>query len=79
MALDHDAQGTTALQDLYRTLTSEKPCPFCDNQSTELSHFEHFVTCHSPFVSPEFIVELLARESTDILYMPSIFCVLSPL
>ena len=70
MALDHGAQGTTALQALYCTLTrpsfGQKPCPFCDNQSTELSHFEHFVTCHTPFVSPEFIVELLARESTDI-------------
>ena len=65
MALDHGTQGTAALQAIYRTL-GEKPCPFCDNQSTKLSHFEHFVTCHSPFVSPEFIVELLARESTDI-------------
>ena len=68
MALDHGAQGTAALQALYCTLTrpsfGEKPCPFCE--STKLSHFEHFVTCHSPFVSPEFIVELLARESTDI-------------
>ena len=70
MALDHGAQGTAAVQALYRTLTrpsfGEKPWPFYDNQSTELSYFENFVTCHSPFVSPEFIVELLARESTDI-------------
>ena len=60
------AQGTAALQALYRTLTrpsfGEKPCPFCDNQS----HFEHFITCHTSFVSPEFIVELLARKSTNI-------------
>ena len=63
------AQGTTALQALYRTLTrpifGEKPCPFCDNQSTEPSHFEHFVTCHSPFVGPEFIVELLASHDLE--------------
>ena len=70
MALDHGTQGTAALQALYHTLTrtsfGEKPCPICDNQSTKLSHFEHFITCRTPFVSPEFIVELLARESTDI-------------
>ena len=25
--------------------------------STALSYFEHFISCHTPFVSPEFIVE----------------------
>ena len=64
------AQGTAALQALYQALTrpsfGEKPCLFCDNQSTEQSHFERFITSHTPFVSPEFIVELLAGESTDI-------------
>ena len=58
-----------ALQALYRTLTrpifGEKPCPFCDNQSTKLSHFEHFITRHSPFVGPEFIVELLASHDLE--------------
>ena len=70
MALDHGALGTAALQALYRTLTrpsfGQKPCPFCDNQSSELSHFEHFITCHTPFANSEFIVELLVRESSDI-------------
>ena len=70
MALDHGAQGTPALQALYLTLTrpsfGQEPCPFCDDHSTEPSHFEHFITCHTPFVSFEFIVELLIRESTDI-------------
>ena len=69
MTLDHGAQGTAALQALYRTLTrpsfGQEPCPFCDSHSTEPSHFEHFITCHTPFVSSEFIVELF-RESTDI-------------
>jgi len=83
MALDHGAQGTPSLQALYHTLTrpsfGEKPCSFCDNQSTEQSHFEHFITCHTPFASPEFIVELLVRESTDsFVHMPSIFCILYP-
>ena len=45
IALDHGTQGTAALQALYHTLTrpsfGQKPCPFCDNNSTELSHFEH--------------------------------------
>ena len=66
MGLDHGAQGTAALQALYRTLTrpsfGQKPCPFCDDHFTEPSHFEHFITCHTPFVSSEFIVELLIRE-----------------
>ena len=70
MALDHGSRGTDALQSLYRTLTrpnvGTKPCPLCDNQTAELSHFEHFITCHSPLVSSEFIVELLASGSTDI-------------
>ena len=26
----------------------QKPCPFCNNHSTEPSHFEHFITCHTP-------------------------------
>jgi len=39
----------------------------CDNQTAELSHFEHFITCHSPLVSSESIVELLASGSTDVL------------
>ena len=43
-----------------------KPCPLCDNQTAELSHFEHFINCHSPLVSSEFIVELLAGGSEDI-------------
>ena len=72
MALDHSAQGTAALQALYCTLTrpsfGQKPCPFCDNHSTEPSHFEHLITCHTPFVTSEFIVELLIRESTDTLH-----------
>ena len=65
MALDHGSRGTDALQSLYRTLTrpniGTKPC-HCDNQTAELSHFEHFITCHSPLVSSEFIVELLAGD-----------------
>ena len=52
MALDHGTQGTTALQALYHTLTrpsfGQKPCRFCDNHSTKLFHFEHFITCHTP-------------------------------
>ena len=56
------------LQALYCTLTksSQKPCPVCDNQSTEPSHFEHFITCHTPVVSSELIVELLIWERADI-------------
>ena len=58
----------------------QKPCPFCDNHSAELSHFEHFISCHTSFASSEFIVELLVRESTNIFvdYMPSISCILYP-
>ena len=70
MALDHGPRGTDALQSLYRTLTRPnigiKPCPLCDNQTAELSYFEHFINCHSPLVSSEFIVELLAGGSEDI-------------
>ena len=58
MALDHGAQGTAALQALYHILTrpsfGQKPCPFCNNHSTELSHFKHFFTCHTLFVSSGF-------------------------
>ena len=44
-----------------------KPCPLCDDQSEELSHFDHFVTCHFPLsISSDRIVELLANESMDI-------------
>ena len=38
----------------HQTQFWSKPCPFCDNHSTESSHFEHFITCHTPFVSSEF-------------------------
>jgi len=52
MPLDHGSRGTDALQSWYRTLTrpniGTKPCPLCDNTSAELSHFEHFINCHSP-------------------------------
>ena len=70
MALDHGTQGTAALQALYRTLTrpsfSQKPCPFCNNHSTEPSHFEHFI--HLSYTLCQFwvYVELLIRESTDV-------------
>ena len=71
MALDHGARGTAALQALFCTLTrptfGSKPCPFCDDQPEELSHFDHFVTCHFPLsISSDRIVELLANESMDI-------------
>jgi len=70
MALNHGSWGTDALQSLYHSLTrpnvGTKPCPFRDNQTAEFSHFEHFITCHSPLVSSEFIVELLASGSADI-------------
>jgi len=70
MSLDLGPRGMDALQSLYRTLTrpniGTKPCPLCDNQTAELSHFEHFITCHSPLVSSEFIVGLLAGGSEDI-------------
>ena len=77
MALHHGPRGTDALQSLYRTLTrpnfGTKPCPFCDNQTAEISHFEHFIACHSPLASSELIVELLASESTDIFVLANHF------
>ena len=67
MTLDHGTQGTAALQALYHTLTrtgySQKSCPFCNNHSTESSHFEHY---HLSYKFRVYIVELLIRESTDI-------------
>ena len=41
--------------------------PFYDNHSTEPSHFEHFITCHTPFVSSDFIVVLI-KESRYFLH-----------
>ena len=63
------------LQALYRTLTrpSQKPCPVCDKQSNEPSHFKHYHLSHT-FVSSEFII-----NSRDIFrYMQAFptFCIL---
>ena len=57
----------TRLQVLYCTLISsvKSHALSMKNQSTELSHLEHFITCHTPFASSEVIVELLIGESTD--------------
>jgi len=50
--------------------------PVCDCQSVEHSHFEHFVTCCSPFVSPEFVVELVGMRALMFLYMLNISYIL---
>jgi len=51
------------------TATSQAISPLCKKfLARTLSHYEHFATCHSPFVSPEFIIELLVSESIDFLY-----------
>ena len=76
MALDHGTQGTAVLQALYRTLTRssfcQNPCPFCDHQTISFWTLHHLSYCmwtvqneiDTPFASPEFIAELLVREST---------------
>ena len=70
MALDHGERGTAALQALFRTLTrptfGQNTCPVCKTQQTEISHFEHFVTCHTPITSSEFVIDLLTTESQDV-------------
>ena len=70
MALDHGERGTAALQALFRTLTrptfGQNTCPVCKTQQTEISHFEHFVTCHTPITTSEFVIDLLTTESQDV-------------
>ena len=55
MALDHGECGTAALQALFHTLTrptiGQNICPVCKTQQAEISHFEHFVTCHMAALS----------------------------
>ena len=70
MALDHGVHGTDALQALFRTLTrpmfGQRICPVCETQQVEPSHFEHYITHHTPITNSEFIIDLLANESVDV-------------
>ena len=79
MALDHGERGTAALQALFRTLTrptiGQNTCPVCKTQQAEISHFEQFVTCHTPIASSEFVIYLLPRAKMCS-YMRSIFYIL---
>ena len=70
MALDHGVHSTDALQPLFCTLTrpmfGQRICPVCETQQVEPSHFEHYITHHTPITNSEFIIDLLANESVDV-------------
>ena len=80
--VDHGAQGPAAPQALYHTLTrpnfGQKPCPVCNNQSTEPYHFEHLSL--AIYTLCQFWVHNYYNQSERryFLYMPSISCILYP-
>ena len=69
LALDHGIQGTSALQALYRTLTTPSfgpsSCPHC-TENFALPYFDHFISSHSALPNSDLVLNLLCSESPDI-------------